>query len=514
MHVFDFDESDRKKCLDLARNPSWDKVTGFGDGDVWDQFYGPITDHLMRALPEPLNKFEFGGRPNQSGRWLMLWYDELKCIHFEVETDKWHSNGYVTIGFHIELNHELAKRIKSSWLGRVDMTDEGRRNWLDSRRIEISWVGRTDAKRVAVEIEKMIRTWVPRVNEALRGGPPAPGLRRPAAAKQSISSVTAAKIAPAPRKMELAVTAAMTTNAVGRPDLSKVFTSDEVTRLRRAGFELQPEADAERWDALDRAYQASGLWKGERFACDSFERCQEAFCTLNSHAGIQDNARGTVGDYLAAYNLSFHGRPVRICFVSRDCGHPYKALGLGPHTAEAAPFLLRERITTKHWRNTLQLARYIFLGDWDSDVNRDMLPRKLFAHVRAIKCTGGTTWTPPETMYAQCLRNLKAEVSALQPTLIITQGISANPRAWSSSRAAFTALDEISIGAATDVYSMLVTGSPSERLLTARCYPTEWGSTVVLATYHPCEKQGRYGRCLENELKPAIDTLRQHGFQL
>lgn len=300
------------------------------------------------------------------------------------------------------------------------------------------------------------------------------------------------------------------------PNLSNIFSKQELDTLRKLGYEIQPTADTERWKRLAEAYRTCGLWNERAFCCSSAANCDLAFKRTN-YGAIPANRRGTVADYLAAYDLLLEGKPLRVCVVSLDSGSPVTRFE--EHWKEAEGLLYNPIPGNwQHWLATLKLMNLVFFGEHDIDVNSTLLPRKLFTHVRVIKCNAGRKWAQPNEMFHNCLRHLEAELKVLEPTLIVAQGYAKNMSDWNPcvTWSVLKAMRNISGENGTDVFASLLSNSWNQRMI-ARRWVTPWGATIMLATYHP--GAGRWYSdyqegSLRNDLIPPIQELRKRKFTL
>jgi len=164
----------------------------------------------------------------------------------------------------------------------------------------------------------------------------------------------------------------------------------------------------------------------------------------------------------------------------------------------------------------------LFFGDYNVSANATYLVRKLHTHVRAVKCNPGNVvkeetgknWVPPRAMFDKCLPHLAAELYVLQPTLIIAQGFAGdgiNDPCTTSS--VVTVMGDSVEDLGDDIYEDLVPHTNASRKTIMRRWTMDWGSCILLGSYHP-SNYGAYAGPLQDELKPAIATLRKNGFTI
>lgn len=320
---------------------------------------------------------------------------------------------------------------------------------------------------------------------------------------------------------------------MARPDFQHLFNDHELTQLETAGFQVRPCHDSPRWDHLAEAYEKCGLWKDAEFSCDCFEHCHDAFLSVERHEelDIPDDNRGMVADYLAAYDMMYRGKPFRLCVVSRDSGGA--TTSFSDRTESATQYLIYSDLDNEkdntHWIRTLKLVNFILFGEYEIDVNEKPLHRRMFAHVRAVKCSAmkmglepkRARWYPPREMYGNCFPHLAMELAVLEPTLIVAQGFSKymsddNPcTTWSVLTAMKALLDD----AGENIYCELMSKPQPSKEMVAHKWLAPWGTCILLGTYHPCSgptysvRRSQTG-VLYDELIPAITALREREFEL
>jgi hypothetical protein len=302
---------------------------------------------------------------------------------------------------------------------------------------------------------------------------------------------------------------------VKKPEISQFFSQKELSILREHGYKIQPKADARRWQQAAAAYKTSGLWNDNGFCCEMANDCDRAFKVKNSGLTITAGRRGTIGDYLAAYDLLYQGHPLRVCVVSLDSGS--NVTKFEDHWEEANHLLTcRFDRTWQHWRYTIKLMNLVFFGEHDIDIDSAFLPRKLFTHIRAIKCNAGRKWNQPGKMFLNCIRHLEAELKALEPTLIIAQGYSLNmnPEHPAVTWSVLKAMGRVTGNQGSDAYAQVMS-KPQQRRMVVRKWEAPWGQTIMIGSYHPGAMgwytSAEYG-ALRNELIPAVQRLRESAF--
>jgi hypothetical protein len=322
--------------------------------------------------------------------------------------------------------------------------------------------------------------------------------------------------------------------------LSKI----EERRLQDAGLVLDAGNDAVRWKRLAESYFNSGLWKyedgkaDEEFDCCHARECGLLFARTNGRT-LRSDHRGTVANYFSeGYDRlrSESGTPVRVCLVSLDSGG--WTFGFGTQTKLDKVYGLD--FDNQHWRETRKLMHYLFFGKWSYDLAPTLLPVKLFVHIRALKCNGGsqlrpplekvlrrilpsaatgaTRWKPNALMYDRCCGHLAAELGVLEPTIIIAQGFTkCFETSHCTTHSVIQAMNSLTGAAGSDIsHRILGNGRIPDSIALLR-WDTPWGSCILIGSYHP-SAQGLYTQhgvgALDAALKPAIEWIRKQKFAI
>lgn len=167
MHKWPLNTDDHITCLRSTEKSNWQMQDGFGNKNG---FYSPIVRRLKQELSAPWNNFDEGCRKCQAtaNSWLHLWYDDLKCIHFELDVRRRRDAraGSVLIGVHVEENPWLHQRLAnclSEYVAGIE--DQGQ---LYNQRINVDALNEINALRVVQEMSHMICQWVPRLCGAMQ----------------------------------------------------------------------------------------------------------------------------------------------------------------------------------------------------------------------------------------------------------------------------------------------------------------------------------------------------------
>lgn len=239
--------------------------------------------------------------------------------------------------------------------------------------------------------------------------------------------------------------------------------------------------------------------KSPRFACRHLKSCRAAARKKNRDLCL--GAEAHVG--------SKYGTPIRLVVVSLDTGG-------GPQERKGEDLAARrsrvQRVisskTNPHMKGTLQILKHLY-GVHEEEREGEVLRR--FAMINSAKCSGrdDDPSKVPDELYENCREHGLAELSALDPQLIVTQGAKARDMLELQD------ISEAEMGEHVPT-SRLMWGDADVGgwICTQACehlkyWDNEGQRVLVLQAPHPSARQGQWQRFHRTMLPTIAHVVRQ-----
>ena len=245
------------------------------------------------------------------------------------------------------------------------------------------------------------------------------------------------------------------------------------------------------------------LYDGREIGVSNFACCHLRSCRAAAREKNRELCLGA-----EAHVGSKYGTPIRLVVVSLDTGGRPRAKGkdLAARRSEVQKVISSK--TNPHMKGTLQILKQLY-GVHEEKREGDILRR--FAMINSAKCSGrdANMNTVPNKLYNNCREHGRAELSVLDPQLIITQGALARNMLELQDISEEEMWEHVPksrlMWGDADVGGWICTQA-HEHL---KYWPNGEQSVLVLQAPHPSARQGQWQRFERTMLPTIAHVVRQ-----